>query len=1089
MRRSAVRRQLGVVTPPQLSARPIARRLSGAHTRRLTRAEVVASSSFTMPATAAFTIDALHFSHDENKGAFGTLTTVIDKTPAGLGAVTAGGPDAGSVVYSLPESEATNPEVSGWEINASTGQLAITYDQLVRDVCSGPTRTFKVRGTIGGTWRESTVTITLDASAEPIQIPGISYAVGAGVIRPVSKTIAVDGIPSGWTTYNPGNGWQLCLVPTVDGAQLVDYDLRGTNYSVYTSGAYTKNDVLIENCIFDHAWISQPTISHYPIVALQGLNCTVRYTTIDCNGREYPWRTDALNFNSVGGLVEYCRFLRAPNDVINSGAGTFRYNYGSCVNTNNRQDDGVTVTKVPSIQTGTANPANLGANGTIIINGTTVNLTTGQTPAQVRDAINAAAITDVTASIVTSPANALRITFNTSFDALGDEISPLTLAGTLLTHFGLTAGTYTAASLNNHGSTWGHGDGNQSFNILGLAHFYENWFDCRWPGRDPITNVVLTGRTAAMFFEGRWSTTSAANLIAEDNWCIGATYHLHASGGSTPRTGTISLSAASATVTGTGTTFLSDFGLSGAGAPSTSNANDRFWLYAGVGAGMEFTVTNVASNNSLTLSAVAGITDASAKMWKGARTTGLTIYRRNRFMGLRHEGEFYSPPRWASSWEQNVYGKAGDYYATGVKSKGDAYGPTINPTPVPPTFTIADIGQDWVRFQWTVQNDTRTYFRHRTTSGPGSWTAWLLVDNTTKLYQPVGGDALAASTGYDFQSYTENWNTSLSAYSAFTGITGFCTRDGSSAKLLADSATSSIVAGTTTSAGSLDAITTAFASASNTAGRTLSTYEQDMLDDFVNTLQAGAADAGNRDILGRMDVLSLLALGSIAGKINLLNPGTFDAVIVGSPVWTGTAPAGVRPNTNTTSNTANFLYWAGYKGYYDAGNKAKQNDMSMGVFVSQAGNQSNYRDMGTARASFTLFQFNYDPQGRINATADATYTDGLGVDGNFSGSETLRRGLHVVSRGNSTQATYSLLRPDGSAEISYTATQTSSAATNSIYAIGGRNDDTTGANPTVMGLSTTNRQGLAFCGAELTAGERDVLRDALMTLLTNLSLY
>lgn len=1090
MRRSAVRRRLGVASPLEQSARSTARRLTGAMTRRVTRPEGAApgGSSFTMPATAAFTIDALHFSHDESP-TFGVATTAIDKFPAGLGAVTASGPDAGSVVYSLPETVSVNEQVAGWGINPSTGQLSLEFDQYMRDVCCGNTRTFKVRGSYGGVDHDTTVTITLDTSGYDLPIPGIDFLVGHGVLRPVTKSIAVDGIPPGWALWTGNanyNVWNRYLYPLADGAELKDWDLRGYQVSTRAPGG-AKINLVIENNIFDR-FLAQPVgANHPPLVDITTAGCTVRYNSFLMDGRVYPWNQNGLGFNSVGGVAEFNRFTQCQNDFCNGAAGDVENNYASIALTNTRGSDGVTWIPVPINHTGTANPANLAGNGTIIINGSTVNLTTGQTPAQVRDAIIAAALPNVTASIVTSPANALRITYTPGFDSLGDPLADLVLSGTLLTHFGMVAGTYVVT---NHLNTWLHGDGIQQFGVFADSRVGENLIDCRFFGRDPTNGWLCNGRTAAIYFEGALSGSMTGNLIAENNYAFGSTYHLHAGGGTTPRTGTIALTSASTTVTGTSTTFLADFGLSAPGAPGTTDNNNKFVLRDGPGAGMEFTVTNVASNTSLTLSANAGVTTSGVKMWKGEKISGLTAYRNNRFAGIGHVGHYY-PPRWQNQWEGNEYVKTATYTGTGAKTKGDAYGPTLNPTPVPPVFTIEAIGQSYAKFAWTIQTDTRTYFRHRTTSGPGAWSPWLLISDATRLYAPTGGDALAASTQYDFQAYTENWNTTIGAYNGvFAGQSGYVTGDASLTKLIADSANSSIVTGTTTSAGSLDAITSSYATACNTAGRALSTYEQDMFDIFVNTLQAGAADASNRDIFTRIDVMTFMALGSLAGKVNLVSPGTFDAVEVGSGSWTTTAPAGYRPNTNAAGDTSKFLYWAGYKGYHDAGNKADQNDTSLGVFVSQAGNVNNLRDLGGARSAFCLFNFNFDVIGRVNSTSDSTFTDALGPNGDFSGSETLRRGLHVGTRVDSANVTYSLLRPDGSAEISYTAAHASTAtSTNSIFTIGGQNIDTTGANPTATTLSATNRHAMAFAGASLTAGERDVLCTATVTLLQNLSLY
>jgi hypothetical protein len=761
-------------------------------TRIVGRGARPSSGGFTMPASASFTIDALHLSWDEvanySEPAFTTATNYL---PSGLGAVTASGPSAGSVTYSLPETEATNRQVLGWGIDSSTGQLKLVNDALMRFVGNGPTRTFKVRGSYGGTDQDTTVTITLDTSGADLDIAGIDYAIGAGVLRAWPTTVpTVPSTPAtGWTAYNSG-GQNWIETTTNSPAVLKDFDLRGFSLVL------KHNNATVENCIFDDGKYAAPPFQVTTIEMQAGTtNNTVRYCTADCNGRTHPWKTNFLVMNSVGGLFEYNSVYDASNDVADVGAGTLRYNYLNTFSMNTRKNDGVTYLNYDTVMTGSVNSVgNVPSNGTLIINGQTVNLLSGDTPASVVTKINTAAVPFVTASIGGS--GQLVLTLNTTFTADGDPVTAaFTVSGTLSTHFGLPTSQNIWLQ-----SSWGHSDVIQCFNTLGPISILNNFCDSRYLGRHPQTNQVATGRTACLFMEGPLDgvQTLIGDIDVIDNYGLGATFFLQGAKGSEPCPGTISLSSGSATVTGTGTNFTTLFG--GTGAPVTTLFKDKFWIQTGSGAGMEFTVTNVASDTSLTLSAVAGITDASAKMFKvwdnnlSYKVTGITKYKNNRFGGRSNLGEYYTYPRWQSSYQDNKYGWTATY-AGGAKTKGDALGPTINPEITAISATIIGQTSTSVTFSFTEQTDTRVYVRHRTTSGPGAWSAYTLLDLGTKKYEP---GSLSASTQYDFELYAENWNTSFSTiYSAkYSGVYGSVLYNGSATKRIADGPTSQVT-GTT----------------------------------------------------------------------------------------------------------------------------------------------------------------------------------------------------------------------------------------------------------------------------------------------------
>lgn len=750
-----------------------------------------AAATFTMPSTASFTIDALHMSHDEVLSySEPSLTDAINKYPSGLGTVTAGGSMAGSATYSLPETTTTNPQVAGWGINSATGQLSLECDYLMRNVCNGNTRTFKVRGTVGATSYDTDVTVTLDTSNADIDIPGIDYAVGAGVLRAVSN--GVPTVPStpvaGWSAYSSGG--QNWISPTTNNpTKLADWDLRG--FRVDFTGSYTG--CTIENCIFDNGRSTQPPFIVSTII-MDGTNNKVRYCTIDMEGCTKRWRMNAVSISGdTTNIFEYNKIISAPNDGINANAGTVRNNYIHVSSTNAMEDDGVTYQNYDSVITGTvSSPANVPANGTLIINGQTVNLTAGQTITQVRDAINTAAVPFVTASV--NGNTQLVLTLDTTFDSNGDPVtSAFTVAGTLRTHYGL------AASLNIWlSSVWGHGDCVQVFGVQdGDVYVHNNWLDARWYGRDLEENKVTASRTAALYPEGPTSSSMIGSIYCYENWCVGQTFFMHAGTGAYPRTGTITLTSGSTTVTGSGTTFLSDFGLSSPGAPSTTNLNDKFWIQIGAAAGNEYTVTNVASNTSLTLSANASVSQSGAKMFKGHKIEGLTQIKNNRYGGRAQVGEVYPYPRWQSQYQDNKFGWTATYEFSGSKTRGDPCGPTHNPIITAISATIASVTETSVTFGFTAQTDTRVYVRHRTTAGPGAWSAYSLLDMTTKKYEP---GSLSNNTSYDFMLYAENWNTSYSesGYAWYSGIAGTVYNNASTTKLVADGPTSTVTGSTAT---------------------------------------------------------------------------------------------------------------------------------------------------------------------------------------------------------------------------------------------------------------------------------------------------
>jgi hypothetical protein len=176
-------------------------------------------------------------------------------------------------------------------------------------------------------------------------------------------------------------------------------------------------------------------------------------------------------------------------------------------------------------------------------------------------------------------------------------------------------------------------------------------------------------------------------------------------------------------------------------------------------------------------------------------------------------------------------------------------------------------------------------------------------------------------------------------------------------------------------------------------------------------------------IWAKLDVFYMLAAADAqAARVNWKQPGTYDASVVGSPVF------GVDTGYNSASNIANYL-----NTNFNPSSSTRvqsQDSAHMGVWSRTAGSNGNGA-VGNTNATVLPFSVNV-MNVRLNGASGLTATNDTGV-GHYVGSRTSSVGLRIYKNG-------ALTNTSGS--------NTSSAPANENYYVCVRNQatDSTGSN-------------------------------------------
>jgi len=354
-------------------------------------------------------------------------------------------------------------------------------------------------------------------------------------------------------------------------------------------------------------------------------------------------------------------------------------------------------------------------------------------------------------------------------------------------------------------------------------------------------------------------------------------------------------------------------------------------------------------------------------------------------------------------------------------------GGTINPIPTTPTVTSTKQFETAIRLAWANQGSGTIYeFRSRTTAGPGAWSAWTLV--STLVNKTVVG--LTGTTSYDFEVRGKNCLSEDGVTYLQVGTAGSLTAS-------------------TTAAGAYETETTALLA---TFTGTPTSYRKDLINGLIYDLK----NAPNGNLFTKFDFFHVYAnFDADSAKHNWVNPGTYDATIVGSPTF-------LADRHYTNSSGSNYIS-TGCKGPFTGGNKSTQNDNDIG-FWRRDNTPANNDIAGNAELLIGARQFAATPWGRNGDTTN----DG----GSFVANRT--DGLWVNTRNNSANFNFwgnnGSVAPTGTeSTLLGTQTRTSTAPSNSEIVVLAGNTNVAGA-ITIALPQAAAQIAVAFCGASLSAG-------------------